>query len=164
MLWLLHYRGRIWVVHRPRYRTTTNYILPLIRCTQHSASLHWCHDKRPCSGTALYMEQISAQLPYRVNTASAAVIHEGRSTACLTMPLPSKWFLFPLMSAHHSLRSHSPLKSVLNKIGDSFHTYVNTYKTHAMATHHGGTGQPQERASTSHEQDLDTQANIIMRT
>ena len=60
------------------------------------------------------------------------------------------------MSAYCSVRSQSPLKSELNKIGDSYQTYVNAYKTHAMATHHGGTGQPPERTPTPHEQDPDT--------
>ena len=59
------------------------------------------------------------------------------------------------MSAHHNLRSHSPLKTVLNKIGDSYQTYINTYKTHAMATHHGGMGQPLDRDPTLQEQGSD---------
>ena len=59
------------------------------------------------------------------------------------------------MSAHHSLRLHSPFKTVLNKLGDSYQTYVNTYKTHAMASCHGGTGQPLERDPSPHEQDTD---------
>ena len=46
------------------------------------------------------------------------------------------------MSAHHSLRSRSPLKTVFGKLGDTYQAYCNTYKTHAMATHHGGLGQP----------------------
>ena len=37
------------------------------------------------------------------------------------------------------------LKSVLNKIGDSYQTYCNAYKTHAMATCHGGAGQLSDR-------------------
>ena len=49
------------------------------------------------------------------------------------------------MSAHHSLRSHSPLKTVFGKIGDTYQAYCNTYKTHTMATHHGGLGQPLDR-------------------
>ena len=44
------------------------------------------------------------------------------------------------MSACHSLRFHLPLKTVLGKIGDTYKAYCNTYKTHAMATHHGGSG------------------------
>ena len=59
------------------------------------------------------------------------------------------------MSAHCNLRSHSPFKTVLNKLGDSFQTYVNTYKIHAMATHHRGTGQTLERDPTPHNQDTD---------
>ena len=59
------------------------------------------------------------------------------------------------MSACCSLRLHSPLKSVLNKIEDSYQTYRNTYKTHAVATHHGGTGQPSERDPNLPEQGTD---------
>ena len=44
------------------------------------------------------------------------------------------------MSACHSLRLHSPLKTVFGKIGDTYQAYCNMYKTYAMATHHGGTG------------------------
>ena len=49
------------------------------------------------------------------------------------------------MSACHSLRLCSPLKTVFGKLGDTYQTYCNTYKTHALATHHGGSGQPLER-------------------
>ena len=48
----------------------------------------------------------------------------------------------PLMSAHCNLRSHSPLKTVFGKLGDIYQAYCNTHKTHTMATHHGGLGQP----------------------
>ena len=48
---------------------------------------------------------------------------------------------------------HSPLKKVLNKLEDSYHPYVNVYKTHAMATHHGGTGKPLEKDSDTQEND-----------
>ena len=46
------------------------------------------------------------------------------------------------MSACCSLRLHSPLKIVFGKLVDTHQAYCNTYKTHAMATHHGGLGQP----------------------
>ena len=46
-----------------------------------------------------------------------------------------------LRSAHCSLRSHSPLKTVFGKIGGTYQAYCHTYKTHAIATHHGGSGQ-----------------------
>ena len=51
--------------------------------------------------------------------------------------------------------SCSPLKRVLNKLGDSYQTYINTYKTHAMATHHGGAGQPSDRDPNLTEQGTD---------
>ena len=60
------------------------------------------------------------------------------------------------MSACHSLRSCFPLKKILNKLEDSYHTYVNTHQTHMMATHHRGTGQPLERYPNPKEQDIDT--------
>ena len=46
---------------------------------------------------------------------------------------------------------HSPLKKVLNKIEDSYQTYVNLYKTHTKATCHGGTGKPAEKDSDPQE-------------
>ena len=49
------------------------------------------------------------------------------------------------MSACHSLRSCSPLKTVFGKVGDTYQAYCNTYKTHTMATCHGGSGNPVER-------------------
>ena len=59
------------------------------------------------------------------------------------------------MSACHNHRSCSPLKTVLNKLGDFYQTYVNTYKTHAMATHHGGPGEPLDRDSAPPEHGTD---------
>ena len=47
------------------------------------------------------------------------------------------------------------LKKVLNKLGDSYQTYVNTYKMHMMATHHGGTGLPLEMDPNPQAQDID---------
>ena len=49
------------------------------------------------------------------------------------------------MSAHHSTRSCSLLKTVLGKIGDRYQAYCTTYKMHAMTTCHGGTGHPLDR-------------------
>ena len=59
------------------------------------------------------------------------------------------------MSVHHNLRSCSPLKTVFNKLGDSYQAYCNTYKTHTMATHHEGAGQPLDRDATPNEKDTD---------
>ena len=58
------------------------------------------------------------------------------------------------MSAHHNFWMCFPLKKVLNKIEDSYQTYVNSYKTHAMATHHGGTGKTSEKDSDPKENDV----------
>ena len=49
------------------------------------------------------------------------------------------------MSTCQNLRSCSLFKTLLNKLGDSYHVYCNIYKTHAMATHHKGTGWPLNR-------------------
>ena len=74
------------------------------------------------------------------------------------------------MSACHNPRSHSPLKTVLNRLGDPYQTYVNTYKTHAMATCHGGAGQPSDKypnlpeegtdIPTDHLEDMDNFENV----
>ena len=48
---------------------------------------------------------------------------------------------FLLMSAHHILRLHSPLKTVFNKLEDTYKAYCNTFKNHTVATHHAGAGQ-----------------------
>ena len=60
------------------------------------------------------------------------------------------------MSACHNLWMHSPLNEVLKKIEDSYQTYINSYKTHAMATCHGGTGKPSEKDSDPQENDVTT--------
>ena len=65
-------------------------------------------------------------------------------------------FLYSLMSACHSLRSHSLLKKVLKKLGNPYQIYINTYKTHTMTSCHGGTGQPLEKDPNPQEQDIDT--------
>ena len=44
------------------------------------------------------------------------------------------------MSAHQRLQIHSPIKKILNKIGDSCQTYINYYKTHTMTICYGGIG------------------------
>ena len=82
---------------------------------------------------------------------------QNNCTSCLTLPLPSKWiyfifiFVITLMSVCHSLRSCSSLKTVFGKIGDIYQAYCHTYKTHAMATCHGGSGQPSDRDVNTHK-------------
>ena len=60
-------------------------------------------------------------------------------------------FFIMLISACRSLRSHSPLKTVFGKIGDTYQVYCHTYKTHVMATCHGGSGQPLTGDITPHK-------------
>ena len=55
------------------------------------------------------------------------------------------------MSAHYSLRCHSPLKTVFGKIGDTYQAYCNTYETCTMATHNGCSGQHPDRDINAHE-------------
>ena len=69
------------------------------------------------------------------------------------------------MSACHNLGSCSPLKRVLRKIGDTNQAYCNIYKTHTMATHHGGLGQPLDTVTnvTREEQPVvDTHIEVLL--
>ena len=59
------------------------------------------------------------------------------------------------MSACGNVRLHSPLKTVLNRLGDTYQAYCNTYKTHAMATCHGDSGHPLDRDATTTGKDTD---------
>ena len=59
------------------------------------------------------------------------------------------------MSACHNIRSCSLLKTVFNKLGDTYQAYCNTYKTHTIATHHGDPGQPFDRDATPNDTDTD---------
>ena len=59
------------------------------------------------------------------------------------------------MSACCNLRMCSLLKKVLDKLGDSYQTYLNMYETHMMTTNHGGTGQPLEMDPNPQAQDID---------
>ena len=58
------------------------------------------------------------------------------------------------MSACHNLRLHFSLKTVLGRLGDTYQTYCNTYKTHAMATNHGGSGQPLDRVTNTPREEI----------
>ena len=44
---------------------------------------------------------------------------------------------------------------MLEKIRNRYQTYCTVYKTHAMATHHGGTGHPIDRDATLHVEDAE---------
>ena len=57
------------------------------------------------------------------------------------------------MSACCSMRTCSPLKTMHGKIRDKYQAYCTTYKMHAVATHHGGTGCPLDRGINFHAED-----------
>ena len=66
--------------------------------------------------------------------------------------------LAPHMSDCHSKNSEqtcSPSKTMLGKIGNRYQAYCTTYKTHAMATHHGSAGCPVERDINIHMEDAE---------
>ena len=58
------------------------------------------------------------------------------------------------MSAHCNFWMSSPLKKVLHKLEDSYHTYINSYETHTMAPCYGGTGKPLEKDSDPQENNV----------
>ena len=62
------------------------------------------------------------------------------------------------MSGHrkNSKRACSALKTVLGKIRNRVQTYCAVYKTHAMATQHGGAGHPICRDINLHVEDAET--------
>ena len=65
------------------------------------------------------------------------------------------------MSARQRLWTHSPIKKILNKIGDSCQTYINYYKTHAIATCYGRIGDTSMNNAEHHDMDADNyQADI----
>ena len=57
------------------------------------------------------------------------------------------------MTGHHNRsndRVHSPLKTLLGKLGDKYQSYCTTFKTHVMTTYHRGAGH------TGKDTDLDS--------
>ena len=59
------------------------------------------------------------------------------------------------MSAGQQLHTHSPIKKILNKIGDPCQTYINYYKTYTMTTHYCGIGDTSTSNSEHHDMDAD---------
>ena len=94
------------------------------------APLHWCHDMRPHSGPALYTDGSVFSHPYRGYT--------------VTVRTPSRM-------------QHQTPYIILNKIEDFYQTYINTHKTHTMATHHRGMSQPPEKNPNPQEHDVNVQ-------
>ena len=65
------------------------------------------------------------------------------------------------MSACHRLWTYTPIKKLLTKIGDSYQTYINYYKTHAMATCYSSIDDTSMSNSEHHDIDAnDSQADI----
>ena len=71
--------------------------------------------------------------------------HHALHHSCPVSESTILYITIMLMSAHHSLRLCSSLKTVSGKIGDTYQAYCNTYKTHTMVTCPGGSGQPLDR-------------------
>ena len=63
------------------------------------------------------------------------------------------------MLAHQRLQTHSPIKKLFHKLGNSYQTYINFHKTHAMATCYGGKGDISVNSPESHDMDSDSQDN-----
>ena len=63
------------------------------------------------------------------------------------------------MLAHQRLWTHSPIKKLFHKLGNSYQTYINFHKTHTMATHYGGIGDTSMNDTESQDIDSDSQEN-----
>ena len=132
----------------------TNHSTPL-QWIFHSASLQWCHDERPCSGTISYgiprMVQISTQLTKRGVSSEFHTIIKGEewtvSQICLPSLLPSKWLYHIIITtALHTCQPMTVqecihhLKPCLGRSETNMKPIALDYKTHTMATCHGGAG------------------------
>ena len=63
------------------------------------------------------------------------------------------------MLACQRLQTHSPIKKLYHKLGNSYQTYINFNKTHTMATQYGGIGDTSVNNPESHDMDSDSQDN-----
>ena len=63
------------------------------------------------------------------------------------------------MLAHQRLQTHSPIKKQFHKHGNSYQTYINYHKTHAMVTCYGGIGDTSKSNPESQDTDSDSQDN-----
>ena len=63
------------------------------------------------------------------------------------------------MLAHQRLQTHSPIKNLFHKLGNSYETYIIFHKTHAMATCYGGIGNTSMNDPESQDIDSDSQQN-----
>ena len=63
------------------------------------------------------------------------------------------------MLARQRLWTHSPIRKLFHKLGNSYQTYINFHKTHAMATHYSGIGDTSMNDPESKDIDSDSQEN-----
>ena len=63
------------------------------------------------------------------------------------------------MLAHQRLQTDSPIKKLFHKPGNSYQTYINFHKTHAMATCYSGIGDTSMNDPESQDIDSDSQEN-----
>ena len=63
------------------------------------------------------------------------------------------------MLAHQRLQTHSPIKKLFHKLGNSYQTCLNFHKTHAMATCYGGIGDTSMNNPESQDIDSDSWDN-----
>ena len=63
------------------------------------------------------------------------------------------------MLAHQRLRTHSPIKKLFHKLGNSYQTYINFHKTRAMATRYGGIGDTSMNNPETQDMDSNSQDN-----
>ena len=119
--------------------------------TQDLAVDEYSTQKDQCSMNHIRGSTVTIKTPstMQLQTAYFLFAHSKRS------------FLYLLMSACQRLQTCSPIKKILNKIGDSCQTYINYYKTHTMATGYGGIGDTSMINSEHHNMDaINYQADI----
>ena len=63
------------------------------------------------------------------------------------------------MLALQRLQTHSLIKKLFHKLGNSYQTYINFHETHAMATHYSGIGDTSMNDPESQDIDSDNQEN-----
>ena len=68
-------------------------------------------------------------------------------------------FPYLLILACQRLWTHSPIKKLFHKLGNSYQTYIDFHKTHAIATHYGGIGDTSTNDPESQDIDSNSQEN-----
>ena len=63
------------------------------------------------------------------------------------------------MLAQQRLWTHSSIKKLFHKLGNSYQTYISFHKTHTMGTHYGGIGDTSMNNPESQDIDSDSQDN-----